>query len=955
MQANRVSDPVDPLLERDLELERIGELLDAARNGGGAPILIEAAAGLGKSRLLAAADELARARGLAVIHARGADSGGELPFGVCVELFESPLSLATDTERAQLLSGAAGGAKAILEPSGAVPKQTPDAAEQIFPILHGLLWLTSNLAEPTGLLLAVDDLHWADIPSLQFLLYLSSRLGELPVALLRACRPGEPGAPEDLLGQLRARPDLIRLAPSPLSEAGIAHLVRGRLPEAETSFCHACARATAGNPHLIGELLADVASRGLHADSSAAELIAGFVPDTVRNAAEARLERLGPEAVGLARAAAVLGDDANLRRAAALAGVDAEQAAPAADALAAASIFNDDGSLSFSHPLVRGSVEAAIEPGELARGHARAARLIADEGAPPERVAPHLVNAPRAADPWTVGALSAGAARALARGVPLTAVRYLRRALEEPPEDAELATVLVDLAGAEALAAQPEAIDHLEQALELLRDGTERARLLLQLGRLLHEGGRVAEASEAFERGLDELAGADEELALELETAFLDTAWLDSSRASEAARRRRDLAFQRRGARTRGDRVFLAQTAMVEIFSGESSEALVDTATRLLADGALLEEEGPDSLGLWVAVGCLSWADALDVSEAATASALAKAEGSGSVTAIAQALYARSWPRYWRGQIADAVADAQAAVDAWGAAGGWGRYLPAAQYWLAVALIDRGELDAAEAALELREPERWQKTTLYLMWRTAHAWLALAKGDAQRARDEAVAAGEQLVEVVRIKNPAVIPWRSVAALACHRLGEAGPAREIAADEVSLARRFGARRPLGMALRSAGVAEGGEAGVEFLREAVEVLEPSPSRLEHCRAAIELGTALRGSGEKREAREVLRRGLDMAQRFGAWALVERAEVELRASGARPRRRSLSGPESLTPAQHRVAEMAAGGASNKEIAQALFVTRRTVETHLTGAYAKLGISTREELPAALGEGAG
>lgn len=950
MQANRVSDPVDSLLERDLEFERIGGLLDAARNGGGAPMLIEAAAGLGKSRLLAAAAELARARGLAVIHARGSDSGRELPFGVCVELFESPLAVATDTERAQLLSGAAGGAKAIFEPSGAAP-QTPDAAEQIFPILHGLLWLTSNLAEPNGLLLAVDDLHWADRPSLQFLLYLSSRLAELPVAFLVACRPGEPDAPEDLLDQLRARPDLIRLSPSPLSETGVARLVREQMPEAATSFCHACARATAGNPHLIGELLADVASRGLHADSSAAELIAGFVPDTVRNAAEARLERLGPKAVDLARAAAILGDDATLRRAAALAGADAEQAASVADALAAASIFKEDGSLAFSHPLVRGSVEAAIAADELARSHAKVARLIAEEGAPAERVASHLLNAPRAADPWAVDKLRTGAARALARGVPLTAVRYLRRALEEPPGDAELAAVLVDLAGAEALAAQPEAIDRLEQALELLDDGRERARLLLRLGRLLHEGGRVAEASERFERGLDELAGADEELALELETAFLDTAWLDSSRASEVARRRRDLAFRRHGERTRGDRAFLAQTAMVELFSGESSEALEDTAMRLLGDGALLEEEGPDSLGLWVAVGCLSWSDALDASEAATAAALAKAEGSGSVTAIAQALYARSWPRYWRGQIADAVADAQAAVDAWGAAGGWGRYLPAAQYWLAVALIDRGELDAAEMALELRDPERWRKTSLYLMWRTAHAWLALAKGDARRARDEALAAGEQLVEVVRIKNPAMLPWRSVAALASHRLGETEAAREIAGEEVSLARRFGARRPLGMALRSAGVAEDGEAGVELLREAVKVLEPSPSGLEHCRATIELGTALRGGGKQREAREVLRRGLDMAHRFGAWALVERAGEELRASGARPRRRSLSGLESLTPAQRRVAERAAGGASNKEIAQALFVTRRTVETHLTGAYAKLGISTREELPAALG----
>jgi DNA-binding CsgD family transcriptional regulator len=949
MEADRAGNRLDSLLERDGELEQIGALLTRTGEGHGGVMLAEAAAGLGKSSLLSAAAGQAAAQGLEVVHASAPELGSEIPFGVCIDLFETRLAAAAESEREELLGGAAQGAKAIFDPTAA-SQPVPDAAEQLFPILHGFLWLTSNLAERSGLLVVVDDLHWADRPSLQFLLYLSSRLSELPVAAVLASRSGEPDAPEELLNQLRARPGLVRLSPTPLSEDATARLVRERMPGAEQRFCDACIRATAGNPHLISELLAELRSQRIQPDREGAKRVEGFVPDLVRDAAEVRLERLGPDAVSLARAAVVLGLDASLRRASRLAGLDPERAAVAADALAAASIMRGDGTLAFAHPLVRASIESAMPAENLADGHDQAARLIAADNAAPERVAMHLLDAGGRADPWTVRQLREAAARALSRGVPDSAVRYLQRALEEPPEETERAALLVELAQSEALAARPEAIERLEQALDLHESGQERARLLLQLGRLLHDGGRVAEAATSFERGLRELGGADEGLELELETAFLDTAWLDSSRAAEVAELRKDLADRRRDERTAGDRVFLAQTAMIEVFSGDSSETVINTAERLLGDGALLREEGPDSIGLWIAVGCLSWSDALDSAERATGAALAEAEENGSVTASAQALYARSWPRYWRGRTAEAVADAQAAVDAWGAAGGWGKYLPAAQYWLAVALIDRGELDAAEAALELNEPERWQSTTLYLMWRTAHGWLALARGDHRTALEEALAAGKQLTDVVRLKNPAALPWRSLAALAAHGLGDDARARELAGQEVRLARHFGARRPLGIALRSAGIAEGGDRGVELLRESAEVLEGSPSCLELCRTLIDLGATLRREGGGSEARETLRSGLDMAHRFEAWALADRAEEELRASGARPRRRVLKGPDSLTPAQRRVAEMAAKGLSNREVAQALFVTRRTVETHLTEAYSKLGIDSREELPTAL-----
>jgi DNA-binding CsgD family transcriptional regulator len=190
----------------------------------------------------------------------------------------------------------------------------------------------------------------------------------------------------------------------------------------------------------------------------------------------------------------------------------------------------------------------------------------------------------------------------------------------------------------------------------------------------------------------------------------------------------------------------------------------------------------------------------------------------------------------------------------------------------------------------------------------------------------------------------------LALLQLGRRDEAGP---LAEEEVELARAWGAPRALGAALRVAGLVEGGERGLALLEEAVEVLNESPAKLEDAKARTELGAALRRANRRTEAREQLRQGLELATICGAGSLAARAESELLATGARPRRIALSGVASLTPSERRVAELAAEGPTNREIAQALFVTQRTVEVHLTSIYRKLGISSRSQLADALGEG--
>ena len=205
-------------------------------------------------------------------------------------------------------------------------------------------------------------------------------------------------------------------------------------------------------------------------------------------------------------------------------------------------------------------------------------------------------------------------------------------------------------------------------------------------------------------------------------------------------------------------------------------------------------------------------------------------------------------------------------------------------------------------------------------------------------------------ESIEILNPAYVPWRSQAALTLRELGRTEEARELAREELALSRGWGAPRTVGMSLRALGLVEGGHAGELLLREAVEVLAGSPARLEHARALIDLGALLRRGNSRSEARKLLRQAVELAHRCGATALVTRGNEELAATGAHPRTILLSGLDALTASERRVAQMAADDLSNKEIAQALFVTVKTVEQHLGRVYRKLDISSRRELAAAL-----
>jgi DNA-binding CsgD family transcriptional regulator len=195
-----------------------------------------------------------------------------------------------------------------------------------------------------------------------------------------------------------------------------------------------------------------------------------------------------------------------------------------------------------------------------------------------------------------------------------------------------------------------------------------------------------------------------------------------------------------------------------------------------------------------------------------------------------------------------------------------------------------------------------------------------------------------------------LTWQADAALELHAHNRVGEAQLLATEQLDRARALDQPRPLGVALRTMGTVTDGRAGLALLTESVAVLAGSTARLEHARALVEQGARLAALGQETESKTALRAGYEQARLCGATALAARAAASLAAAGVRLRRPQLSGRDALTASELRVAEMAAEGLSNPEIAQALFVSRKTIEMHLGNVYRKLVVPGRQQLSDAL-----
>ncbi len=380
-------EPATPgLRERDSEFALLDELAAAAAGGRGRLVVIEGPAGIGKSGLLTGLRERSAGE-LRVLAARAGELEREFAYGVVRQLFEAPVA----ESRAAALAGAAAPAAAVFE---AAPGSEAEGSAS-FAALHGLYWLCLNLAAERPLLLAVDDLHWCDRPSLRFLAYLARRLDGVPALVATTLRTNEPATDPALLGEITGDPATLTLQPGPLSEGAVAALVLERLGAgADPVFCSACHEATGGNPLLLRQLLRALEAEGVRPDADQAAVVRAIGPRAVSGTVLLRLARLSAEARAVARATAVLGESAALAPVATLAGCDERAAAAATGELIRAEILRPDPPLGFVHPLVRDAVYHELPPPERELEHERAAQALRDAGADDEHVAAQLLHRP---------------------------------------------------------------------------------------------------------------------------------------------------------------------------------------------------------------------------------------------------------------------------------------------------------------------------------------------------------------------------------------------------------------------------------------------------------------------------------------------------------------------------------------------------------------------------------
>jgi DNA-binding CsgD family transcriptional regulator len=942
-----------PLLERSDELARIESALGEARSGTGTFLVVEGPAGIGKTSLLAAARTAAAENGMRVLRSRATELERDFPFGIVRQLFEPALVEASGSERAELLEGAAGIGAGLLGLAGtpAPARVAGSDFDPSFAILHGLYWLCANLAVAGPLCVVVDDAHWADAPSLRFLAFLVTRLEELNVTLVVATRPSEARTDPEVLARLAESPaaDVIRLAP--LTHSGVAEVVSSRLQgPADRLFVDACGRATGGTPFLLHELVTALREEGIAPTADSARDVERIGARSIGRTLQLRLRRLPDNAGRLAEALAVL-EQSDLLHAARLADLDEAEAAEAAELLASAGILDTDLPLKFVHPIVRSGIYSELSDTERAQAHRRAAHALADLPDTRERVGQHLLASESTADPWAVERLVEAARAAQRHGARELEAVYLRRALAEPAPAEGQGELLLELGVAEASAGIDGWHEHLQEAVAAAPDVRAGARAARALARAANRAQRFGEAVEVLDRAASALGPQDTDLALRLEAAAVIVGLNEFDVSPSSAARRQALQDRALADETAPPDV-LAAAAFVSVLAnlpaGRSAELALRAEERLSA-GA--DGERLTSADLFARTTLtLLWAERYGELMPLLDASITRARAAGDSGLLALGLANRAWLELRRGDLRAAEADTRTALAA--------TELPAPPMYrvlnlalLVETLVQRGELDRAEEELAPFDPEAERRSLIAAVVRFARGRLRAEQGRLAEALEDFLAVGDDL-QRVQVSSPSYLPWRSEAALVQLALGDPVHAQALAHEELELARAFGSPRALGVAKHAAGVVDGGAEGERLLRDAVAALVDGEARLERARALTDLGAMLRRGNRRSEARELLREALDVAHRAGAERLAERAETELRATGARPRRVVLTGLDSLTASERRIAELASQDLTNREIAQLLFVTDRTVEGHLTSVFRKLRLDSRTELAGALAE---
>ncbi|MFF1449885.1 ATP-binding protein [Streptomyces sp. NPDC058274] len=946
--------PDTVLVEREGELSVLAELVRATASGRPGLVLLEGPVGIGKSALLRYLADEGRAAGLRVLQARGDAMGREHPFGVARRLFAPLLESADDTgplwpARAATVADVHRPELNVPAPRGSGTRADDDVS---YGVLLELQRFVCRRAAQEPLLLLVDDAQQADPASLRFLAHTARRLAGQPV-LLALSRRTDTGVHLPLLDEVAAQPRCRVLRPRPLGGEGVARIVRQITGTDDEEFHSACLAATNGNPLLVRALLAALRHEGRPptaqslADVEGGSTVALFSEPVLRV-----LRKESAETFAAVQAMAVLGDGAPREMCARLAGLDTDVFVQAVLTLATMGLVTatlDGRDWSFSHGLAQEAVLADMPPEQRAGEHRRAARLLLDSGAPAEQVARHLrMTRTPATEAWAVTVLREAAHEATLRGALSHAVELLRLCLPQDAEPAIDPELLVELGLAEARVDTHAGIRHLRLALERVGDARQRLAVLTALSSALVRAEQTAEAVSLLAEHEDAVGAGPGENAQFLQAQrLLLSAWDLPSFREAADGDSLDLGLP---GDTPSERALLATRAAIRAAHTEHVEEALAAARRSVGQGLVASDSW---VFLATAATALLYADRPGEAAPVFRQLIEAASDTRTEPSFVSLLALRADACHRLGELPEAIAATGAALES--APPERAEFVFALPSAIRIhALLDQGDLagaaDTAGREFDPAAAEGWSWNELL----AARGRLHLVQGRPESALADLTECGDRQREWRRT-SPAVSSWWFWAGTAHLALGDTRRARHLAEEAVSAARSAGLPSALGRGLGLLAATYDERAGLPLLEEAEAVLAESPAVLELIRVQVARGSALHATGHGEGARKVLRAALDKAYALGARPLYRQARQALLATGARPRRPVSKGLVSLTPSEAEVARHAADGRSNLEIAEALFVTRRTVELHLTSIYRKLGLSGRGELRAVLGGPAG
>jgi DNA-binding CsgD family transcriptional regulator len=930
---------------RGAELLILQKAIAAGRSGDASAVLVRGPVGIGKSRLLGAALGGVSSKTL-LLRASGEDRMTGLPWGVVRELFASLGLCLAEAASSRLLQDCARSAVHVLgSPEGDSGRS---AGSDTYAVQHSLYWLIVKLCVRRPLVIAIENVDFCDESSLHWLDFLLRRAEGLPLCVVLSERTGgsitTPPVLTDFIARGRGR--VVELGP--LDHAGVADLVveiLGERPSAD--LVDACAEVSGGNPLVLEHLLGELGRGGSARLGTLVERVRDIGRDVMAVSMANRVLRQ-PEHVGkIAKVIAVTGAQ-EIDLLAALSGVPMPLVRGAVDVLRRNDVLGEDAE--FRHDPMRTAVLGQMSEAERTWLRSRAARLWSDIGRPSESVAELLLQLPRASESWMLDVLSDAATEAGRRGDPRAAARYLTAILAVAPDEA---AVRVQLASVLAQVDPAGAIAHLDRALDLITEPRKRATIAVQIAMMsgaIHRGPEAVEVLSAALEDLLEDAGedptpADQELRTLVEAALIVTGF--QQRRTVTATRGRILVMSVPAGETMAERQKLAGMALSTAMRGVGVGEVVEQAKRAL----LLDDGGH---GGWAALGSmmvLRLADELEGAAAAVEKLVVRSQEQVSAWTYHLAIRAKVENHIAEGEVLEAAADVQMFFDVVGQES-LELDITLSRTTLARVLALQGKMSEAEALLaQVSRPRFEDAAWEYPEYLQVRALVRAQLGDHSQALDLLRVCGRSLEEA-DFSNPVFVPWWVDLAVLLTETGRAHEALDAVQHGEDLAGRWDTARSRGLALFARGVITPGADGIEWLEEAVRVLRDSPARLELARAEHWLGQAFLDVGDKPVARLHLREAINLSTRSGARFLAVQTRDLLVAAGGRMRELPESRSDALTGSERRVAELALKGASNREIAQALFVTSRTVEVHLTNAYRKLDVIGRPGLASGMVE---